>query len=215
MDFISIINIIMQILAFIAGLFAPKTGIRSVAEITRPNCSAVEWAVPASVSGGVFSGTVEVRCRFNSDASGGFQALRAHLVTRLPQDGQGGEAFVSSHQGVPSLSWRSRLELADGSQVLGTAYVGSNGTSFLRSVFESSSVRGSGSAQYLQSIYSVMEVKALEALGEFELKEIQSISVKKPFFVSSAQFKTRLKEQAEKAILERAESAVQEVASHL
>jgi hypothetical protein len=214
MGFAEIISLIMQILAFIAGLFAPKVGVRAVSYRTQPDCAAVEWAVPPTVSSGVFSGTVSVRCRFDAAAGGGISALRKHLVRQVPIDGQAGEAYVSNYQGLPALSWRSRVEMQDGAEVLGTTFIGSNGSSFLRSVFESSSVRGSGSAQYLQTVSATLEVQQIDGM-EYELTASQAMSVKKPFFFSSARFRNQVVDQAEKSILERAESAVQEMASHL
>ena len=86
MGIIEIINIIMQIIAFIAGLFAPKHGVRAVALNADFDCAPVTWSAPPAVVNGEFQGTAEVVCRFEGNGSGSIAALRTHMLEQLPKD---------------------------------------------------------------------------------------------------------------------------------
>ncbi len=214
MSFVEIIKILMSVLSLIIGLFNPKTGMRQVASITNADCAQVEWTVPPGVSGGVFSGTASVVCHFEGKGGGGIPALRAHMIQTIPASAQTGQMLVTSHQGLPSFSWDTQLEMGNNALVKGTTFIGANGSNFLRNVFESSSVQGSGSAQYLKNLYSAVEVTRLQD-GSYMLRASQAMGVKKPLLMSSSKFISTLRGQAEEALLERAVNSVQEMASHL
>jgi hypothetical protein len=215
MPLLQIIQNIISALALIVGLFFPKspTNVRQVASVTNVDCVPVEWTVPPTVSGGTFIGTASVVCRFDAKAGGGIAALRSHLIRTIPGTTKMGQTMVSTYQGLPAFSWRTQLETANGTVVHGTTVIGSNGSSFLRNVFESDSVEGAN-AQYLKSLYAAVEVTQIEG-SQYEIRVSQSIGVKKPFLMTANQFLSNLKSQSEEALLERAVSSAQEMATHL
>lgn len=214
MSLVQIIQMIMSVLAFIVGLFTPKMGVRQVAFITEADCAKVEWTVPPSVSNGMYTGTASVVCGFDGQAGGGIKALRSHMIRTIPASAQTGQTMVTTYQGLPTFSWLTQLEMGEGSTVQGTTYIAWNGINYLRNIFESSSVQGTGNAQYLKNVYASMEVTQLED-GSYQLKASQAMSVKKPLLISTSKFLSTLRSQAEEALLERAVSSVQEMASHL
>ncbi len=216
MPFAQIIQIIMQILAFIAGLFNPsQMSVREVAYITDFDCGQVEWVVPPAVKDGAFKGTASVRCLFEGKGGGGVSALRSHLVTQLPQDSgmRGGE--MGSLGGLPAVSYPTSLQMGEGAVARGVTQIATDGSAVLRDVFQSSAIEASGNGRYLKSVYAEMQVTKRDNWGTYDLEVIQSIEVKKPFFVSTSEFVSKLKEQAAESLLERAVGAVQEMAAHL
>ncbi len=215
MSFMEIIQIIMQIIAFISGLFGPKTGLRTVAYITEVDCYQAGWSVPAAVVGGEFTGTAEVRCRFDGKGGKGIKGLRSHLVSQLPHDGGALEAYVENYQGLPSLGFRTTLEMGASATAHGTTHIASNNATTLRNVFESHTIEATGVAEYLKSVYGEMEVTATEEDGVWELRASQAIRVQKPAGISNGFFKSRLKADSEGSLMDRAVSAAQEMASHL
>ncbi|MBY0370157.1 hypothetical protein K2X33_05685 [bacterium] len=216
MSLIGIINIIMQILAFIAGLFNPKTGVRYTAFVTDFDCGAVEWQAPPVVSGGEFSGTAQVRCRFEGQGGGGIQALRKHLVQQLRDDAQlRSEPKIENYGEMPSLAYEVSVDMGEGAVAHGKTHIATDGFTVLKDVFESQSFSGSSNAAYLKNVVAEYQVESTEESGVFELRASQQIRVRKPGLMSSSAFKSSLMEQAEEALMNRATGAVQEMASHL
>ena len=215
MGFAEIIQIIMQILAFIAGLFNPKTmQVRYVAFVTDFDCTPAVWSEPAKISGGVFTGKVETVCTFEGKGGGGVAALRAHLIEQLPQDAGTFEGTVENYQGIPSMAFKTSVELGEGVTAHGTTHIATNGFTVLRDVFESSSIAATGNGKYVKSMTSEMAVA--KGLGDgYSLRVSQSLKVQKPFFASSSEFQSSLMEQAEESLMDRAVGAVQEMAGHL
>lgn len=215
MSLIGIINIIMQILAFIAGLFNPKTGLRYTSYVTDFDCGAVEWKSAPVVSGGEFSGTAQVACTFEGHGGGGVLALREHLMQQLPSDSEfRGNAKVGFMADMPSVIYAMELPMGEGVTAHGNTTIATNGFTGLVDVFESKSFSGGGNAAYLKSVVSKYEVSLIES-GVYELKTSQELRVRKPALMSASQFKTSLKDQAEETLMDRAVNAVQEMASHL
>jgi hypothetical protein len=216
MPFAKIIQIIMQILAFIAGLFNPTAkSAREVAYVTDFDCGQVEWVVPPSVSGGSFNGTASVRCLFEGKGGGGVSALRAQLVSQLPKDAEMKGGAMGSLAGMPAVSYVTSLKLGEGVVANGITQIATDGRYELRDVFKSSSIDATGNGRYLKSVYAEMYVTQRDAFGTYEIEVTQAIEVKKPALVSSSDFKSKLQEQAEASLVDRAVSAVQEMAGHL
>jgi hypothetical protein len=216
MPFAQIIQIIMQILAFIAGLFNPtKMSVREVAYVTDFDCGQVEWVVPPAVKDGAFKGTASVHCLFEGKNGGGVSALRSHLVSQLPQDGGMRAGSKGILGGLPSMSYPTSLKMGEGVVAHGVTQIATNGSSILRDVFESKSIEASGNGRYLKSVYAEMIVTQRDSWGTYDIELIEAIEVKKPAFVPSSEFVSKLEEQASESLLERAVSAVQEMAAHL
>ena len=215
MVIVQIIQMIMQILAFIAGLFNPnKMSIREVAYVTDFDCGQVEWVQAPAMQDGSFVGKASVHCLFEGKGHGGIAALRAHLVSQLPKDGGMSGGSVQSYGGTPGIAYATSLKMGEGAIAHGTTHISSGG-SVLRDVFESSSIEASGNGRYLKSVYAEMNVADVDGLGTYDLEVVQAISVKKPGMMSASDFVSKLKEQAEESLIDRAVSAVQESASKL
>ncbi len=216
MSFVTIIQIIMQILAFIAGLFNPThASIRQVAQITDYDCSAIRWVAPPVVEGGSFNGKAQIVCYFEGKGGGGIAALRNHLVAQLPRDSRMENGVEGSYKGLPSMAYSTALEMGEGAVARGTTHIASDGINVLRDVFQSSSVEASGNGRYLKGVFGELQVMRVDGDSGYELKMSQSFQVKKPMLVPASEFETKLKAQSEEALRERAASAVQEMASHL
>ena len=212
MGFMEIISIIMSILQLIAGLFAPKT--TSYVRLADYDCDRVEWVGAPAVVGGEFVGTAEVRCSFEGVAGGSIAVLRSHMAEQLPKDGNiQGETRVATYQGLPSLSFRTHLDMGQAT-AYGVTNIASDGARTLRNIFESDSIVADGVGKYLKHVYAETHV-AGNGTEEYDLKMVQTIRVQKPAGISSAKFKSRLMDEAEGALADRAAAAVQEMASWL
>lgn len=217
MPILEIIRMLMSILAFIAGLFSPKQmSARQVVYTSAFDCNAVRWTQPAQVSGGVFTGTVEVQCEFEGRTGAGILGLRSHLIDQLPKDADMQAAKSEMFRGMPSMAYPTALEMAEGVKARGTTHIATNGFNVVRNVFESAQVDANGAGKYLRGVVSEMEVKKSATEKDvYTLKLTQSMEVKKPALISASEFQSSLKKQAEESLVERAGSAVQESAAHL
>lgn len=213
MGLMEIIAIIISILQFVAGLFGPKK-MDTMAYLADYDCARVEWVGAPAVVGGEFVGTAEVRCHFEGSNAGGIPALRMHMVEQLPKDGDiQGEAKVATYQGLPSLSFRTHLDMGQAT-AYGTTNIASDGAWVLRSIFESESFQATGNGKYVKHVFAETHVAALGG-QEYELRMVHTLRVKKPAGISSNSFKNSLMDQAGESLADRAVSAVHEMASHL
>lgn len=214
MSFAAIIQMIITILTFLAGLFEPKAGVRQTVSARDFTCDRPVWVGSPAVKDGVFAGTAEVKCEFLGQKGGGIAELQDHMVRQLPLDGQAqGTVQVATYEGQPSVAWKTKVALGSEATAHGRTVISSDGFSFLRNIFDSESIDATGNGQYVKGVHAEINVRMTEE--SYEMRVVQEYRVKKPGLISSASFKSKLMQQAEEAIERRAVDAVAEFSQHL
>lgn len=226
MGIVAIITLIIQALNFIMGLFQDGLpfGINNL-EFTRAyqqaeySCSSLYWSVPPRISDGHFIGTVDGDCELEGLTGEGIPALRAHLINQIPQDMQEIHAgpIAGSYEGLPSSNYDATLvRISNGEPVhiRGNTYIAGDDNR-IKNVFESSSISADGSGKYVKHMNARADIEATDISNWYRLQSSQVLKVKKPSGMSSRSFKAQMIEEAEKALRDKLDHIVDDMAAHL
>jgi hypothetical protein len=217
MAWMEIINAIMQIIAFIMGIFNPPTPTEMIR--TQYSCGLAKWTQAPKMVSGELVGTVSQTCRVEGRSGGGLAELKQHLMYEVERGAKkvyaGPMQTVSDGENATqyTVSFQSDNENPDVETHGNSTLTASTGR--LRHSFKQTAVYSSTDSKYVTDVQADMEVTATSHPHWYNVTTSESIRIKKPRFVTNNYFQSKIVSEIEKAMPQKVIQAINEMASHL
>jgi hypothetical protein len=217
MAWMEILKVIMQIIAFIMGIFNPPAPTGAIR--TQYSCGVARWTQAPKMVSGELVGTVQQTCRVEGRSGGGLAELKQHLMYQVERDAKavyaGPVHTVSNGESATqySVSFQSDVDNAD-VETHGNSTLTASANR-LRHTFKQTAVYSSTDSKYVTAVQADMEVTPTSQPHWYNVTTSESIRIKKPWFISSSYFQSKIVTEIEKAMPQKVIEAVNEMGSHL